>query len=278
MGGVEHIFDKYLRQDKLPQMWCPGCGNGIVLQAIIRAVDELGLEQDKVVVVAGVGCSGRANGYTDFCGVHTNHGRALAYATGIKMQKPELNVIVVTGDGDCTSIGGNHFIHACRRNIDLTAVVFNNSNYGMTGGQYSPTTPDGVYTKTTVYGNIDPAFDICDLARGSGATFVARSTAYHAVQLKNEIARGIGHKGFSVVEAMCDCPSLYGRINRLGTPADLISRWKDVCVQREQADKMSAGELRGKIVIGEFVNSDARPEYTRMYAALRERAARGETV
>ena len=114
MGGVEHIFDKYLRQDKLPQMWCPGCGNGIVLQAIIRAVDELGLEQDKVVVVAGVGCSGRANGYTDFCGVHTNHGRALAYATGIKMQKPELNVIVVTGDGDCTSIGGNHFIHACR--------------------------------------------------------------------------------------------------------------------------------------------------------------------
>lgn len=267
-----HIFDRYLRENKMPHMWCAGCGNGIVLQAILRAIDQKGLDQDKTVIVAGIGCSSRANGYTDFCGVHTNHGRALAYATGIKMQNPELNVIVIMGDGDCTSIGGNHFIHACRRNIDLTAVVFNNSNYGMTGGQYSPTTPTGSFTKTTVYGNIDPAFDICKLAEGGGATYVARSTTYHAAMMANQIAKAIEHKGFSVVEAMCDCPTLYGRLNKKGAPADMLLRWKEVCVTAVQAEKMSAEELAGKVIIGEFVNSDRRPEYTQCYARVRELA------
>lgn len=264
-----HIFDKYLRENKMPHMWCAGCGNGIVLQAILRAIEQQGLDQDQTVIVAGIGCSSRANGYTDFCGVHTNHGRALAYATGIKMQNPDLNIIVIMGDGDCTSIGGNHFIHACRRNIDLTAVVFNNSNYGMTGGQYSPTTPESSLTKSTVYGNVDPSFDICKLAEGSGATYVARSTTYHATMMANQIAKAIGHKGFSVVEAMCDCPTLYGRLNKKGTALDMLLRWKQCCVTPAQAAKMSTEELMGKIIIGEFVNSDQRPEYTQCYAQVR---------
>jgi len=175
---MAHVYDKYLREDKLKTMWCPGCGNGIVLQAIVRAIDEAGLDINKTVVVSGIGCSSRAVNYLKTCALHTMHGRAIAFATGIKMSNPELNVIVITGDGDCTSIGGNHFIHGCRRNIDLTVVVVNNNNYGMTGGQYSPTTPEGSMTKTSVYGSYEPPFDVCGLAEGAGATYVARGLTY----------------------------------------------------------------------------------------------------
>lgn len=278
MSEQKHIFDRYLRQDKLPQMWCPGCGNGIVLQAIIRAIDKAGLDQNKVVLVDGIGCSSRANGYTDFCGIQANHGRAIAYATGVKMQNPELQVIVITGDGDCTSIGGNHFIHSARRNIDLTVVVFNNSNYGMTGGQYSPATPDGAFTKTSVYGNIEPMFDICKLAESAGATYVARSTTYHAQQLSSLIVKAIQHKGFSVVEAACDCPSLFGRLNKRGGPADMLLRWKEIAVPVQQAKSMSEEELSGKLVIGEFVNRTDREEYTERYDRVIAKAQGGAKV
>lgn len=199
---MAHVYDRYLRQDKLPHIWCSGCGNGIVTNALIRAVDKAGIDPDQVVVIAGVGCSSRANGYLNFCGLHTNHGRPLAYATGVKMANPKLHVIVVTGDGDCASIGGNHFIHACRRNLDITTVIYNNDNYGMTGGQYSPTTPTGAKSKTTVYGNIDAPFDLCQLAQAAGATYVARSTVYHVQMLTDQITKGLQHKGFSVIEAM----------------------------------------------------------------------------
>lgn len=262
-----HVIDKYLRTEKLPHIWCPGCGNGIVVQAIIRAIDNSGVNQNDVVLVAGIGCSGRANGYMDFCGIQANHGRALAYATGIKMQNPNLHTIVITGDGDCTSIGGNHFIHAARRNIDITTIVFNNSNYGMTGGQYSPTTPVGSLTKTSQLGNIEPSFDICELARTAGATYVARSTAYHVRQLTRYIEKAILHKGFSVVEAVCDCPTLYGRFNKKGGPVEMLKAQRDNSVSAQKAAGLSPEELTGKIIVGEFACFD-RPEYTAQYDRL----------
>ncbi|MDR1125794.1 MAG: 2-oxoacid:ferredoxin oxidoreductase subunit beta [Deltaproteobacteria bacterium] len=267
-----HIFDKYLRREKLPHMWCPGCGNGIVTQALLRAIEAAGAAQDEVVIVSGVGCSSRANGYLDFCGIHTTHGRPIAFATGVKMASPRLKVIVITGDGDCASIGGNHFIHAARRNIDLTVVVYNNSNYGMTGGQYSPTTPLGSLSKTSPLGNIEPHFDVCSLAGAAGATYVARSSTYHVQALIRQLTAAVRHNGFAVVEAMCDCPTLYGRLNRQGDAAAMLLRWKEICLPREKARSASPEELEGKIVIGEFVNSAERPEYTASYDQLIQQA------
>ena len=266
----KHVYDKFLRQDKLPHIWCPGCGNGIVTNAIIRAIERTGINPDDVVIVSGVGCSSRANNYTDFCGLHTTHGRPLAYATGVKMAKPDLHVIVVTGDGDATSIGGNHFIHACRRNVDITAVVYNNDNYGMTGGQFSPTTPTGSKTKTSVFGNIDEPFDICRLAQAAGATYVARSTVYHVAMLINQITEGINHKGFSVVEAISDCPTLYGRINKIGDAPAMLQRYKERAVTVAQAAKLTEEELQDKIVIGKFMERVDRMEYSERYKQLRE--------
>ncbi len=263
-----HLFDKYLRKDKLPHLWCSGCGNGTVVNALLRAIEKTGIEQEKIVLVAGIGCSSRANGYMNFCGLHTNHGRALAYATGVKMHNPDLKVIVVTGDGDCMSIGGNHFIHACRRNIDITTVVFNNANYGMTGGQYSPTTPPDAKTKTSVYGNMEPNFDICALAAASGATYVARSTTFHARMMVGQFEKALGHKGFSVVEAICDCPTLFGRLNKLGDATAMLLDKKERSVNVAKAKEMSPEELRDKIVIGEFANRTDIPEYTERYDEL----------
>ncbi len=268
----QHVYDRYLRQNKLKTMWCPGCGNGIVLQALIRALEESGVDQDKVVIVSGVGCSSRAVNYLDTCGLHTNHGRPIAYATGIKMANPELTVIVITGDGDCTSIGGNHFIHGCRRNIDLTVLVVNNDNYGMTGGQYSPTTPIGAITKTSAMGSYEPPFDVCTLAEGAGATYVARGMTFHPVHLKKMILKGIQHKGFSVIDAISDCPSLYGRMNKLGDAPEMLQRWATLAVPKTKADKMTPNELNGKIVYGEFVNQNNRREYTDQYAEVIVRA------
>ncbi len=275
---MAHVYDRYLRQDKLPHIWCSGCGNGIVTNALIRAVDKAGIDPDQVVVIAGVGCSSRANGYLNFCGLHTNHGRPLAYATGVKMANPKLHVIVVTGDGDCASIGGNHFIHACRRNLDITTVIYNNDNYGMTGGQYSPTTPTGAKSKTTIYGNIDAPFDLCQLAQAAGATYVARSTVYHVQMLTDQITKGLQHKGFSVIEAMSSCPTLFGRLNKLGGPAEMLQHFKDQSIMLAQAQKLQPEEVAGKLVLGTFVNRTDRPEYATQYEQLKEAAERQADV
>lgn len=268
----EHVYDTYLRADKLKTMWCPGCGNGIVLQTLIRALAEAKVDQDKVVVVSGVGCSSRAVNYLNVCGLHTNHGRPIAYATGVKMANPELTVVVITGDGDCASIGGNHFIHACRRNIDLTVVCMNNENYGMTGGQYSPTTPEGSMTKTSVFGSYEPHFDLCKLATASGATYVARGLTYKPILLKNLILKGIRHKGLSFIDAMCDCVSLYGRLNKLGDAASMMKRWEKLSVSVAKAREMSSQELKDKIVYGEFVDNNDLLEYTERYAGVIRKA------
>ena len=267
-----NIYDKYLVKEKLPTMWCPGCGNGIVLQSLIRAIDEMNLDLDKVVFVSGIGCSSRAVNYLNFDCMHTNHGRAIAFATGIKMANPELKVIVITGDGDCASIGGNHLIHACRRNIDLTVICMNNSNYGMTGGQYSPTTPLDSITKTSIYGSYEPPFDLCDLTKSAGATYVARAATYLPVQMKDLIKKAISHRGLSFVDCASDCPSLYGRLNRLGDAGNMMLKWKDRLITSKQAENMSQEELDGKVIWGEFVNIDNRKEYTDVYAENIRRA------
>lgn len=261
--ALQHAHD-YLRNAMMPHIWCPGCGHGIILGAILRAIDKAGLDQDKTTIVSGIGCSSRASGYMDFDTLHTTHGRALAFATGIKMAKPELNVIVIMGDGDCSAIGGNHFIHACRRNIDLTAVVFNNSIYGMTSGQYSPLTPRGRLATTAPYGTIEREFDLCDLAIAAGATYVGRGTAFHAQLLSDLIAKGFANKGFSLIEGVSQCPTYFGRKNKMGGPIDMIKWQQEHAVNAVAAAKMTPEQLEGKFKIGELHNSPA-PEYIAEY-------------
>lgn len=256
-------YNKYLRMQKMPHIWCPGCGNGIVLKAILRAIDRLGLNKDEIVMVSGIGCSSRTPGYVDFNTVHTTHGRALAFATGIKLAKPELTVIVVSGDGDATAIGGNHFIHTARRNIDLTMIIFNNYIYGMTGGQYSPTTPSGKWGSTAPYGNLENSFDICGLASAAGASYVARGTVYHAVQLDKLIENGIRKKGFSVVEALTPCPTYYGRRNSQKSVIDMMN-WQIENTVKSKSGNVSPDNLEGKLSIGVLVDRE-KPEYVETY-------------
>jgi 2-oxoglutarate ferredoxin oxidoreductase subunit beta len=263
---------EYLRhKKKFPHMWCAGCGIGIVMHAIIRAVDRLGLDKDEVAMISGIGCTGRMPVYVDFNTMHTTHGRALAFATGLKMVRPEMKVIVVMGDGDALAIGGNHFIHAARRNIGLTSIVVNNSVYGMTGGQYSPTTPTGGLTTTGPYGNIEQPFPICDLARAAGAAFVARSTVYHAIELDRLIEQAIEKQGFSVVEAVSYCHTTYGRLNKLGRPVDMMRYLKENSVKVRDPAERERKEQEGKIVRGVFLDRDI-PEYTELYDQVIERA------
>lgn len=265
------VIEKYLRMDKLPHIWCPGCGNGIIMLALAKAIDKLGLDKDKVCVVSGIGCSSRAPGYLDFNTLHTTHGRALAFATGVKLANPELEVIVISGDGDASAIGGNHLIHAARRNIGITTIVFNNNIYGMTGGQYSPTTPEGELGTTAPHGNIDPSFDIAMLAAAAGATYSARSTVYHGKQLETIIEKAIAHKGFSMVEAITTCPTYYGRKNKKGSPADMIKYLKDAFIDIKVAEKLPEEKKAGKFLMGEFKNVENAVEYTDAYQTIIDR-------
>ncbi|WP_459128833.1 2-oxoacid:ferredoxin oxidoreductase subunit beta [Guggenheimella bovis] len=264
------LVQKYFRTGNLPHIWCPGCSHGIVTRSIIKAIDDLGLDQDKTVIVSGIGCSSRAPGYMNFQTVHTTHGRALAFATGIKLSHPDLHVIVITGDGDASAIGGNHLIHACRRNIDLTVIVYNNNIYGMTGGQYSPTTPNQAFATTAPYGNVDQPFDLMELAGGAGATFTARATAYHTNQLINYIKKGIQHKGFSLIDAICACPTYYGRKNKSGTAPQMMVWMKDNYVEKNAYERMSEEERQGKLVYGIYKDIE-RPEYTEEYQKIIDR-------
>ncbi|MDQ7007687.1 MAG: 2-oxoacid:ferredoxin oxidoreductase subunit beta [Acidobacteriota bacterium] len=263
-------YNKYLRLDKFPLIWCPGCGDGIVLKAILRAIDRLGLEQDKVCMVSGIGCSSRTPGYVDFNTLHTTHGRALAFATGVKMARPELHVIVVTGDGDACAIGGNHFIHAARRNIDITVLLYNNWIYGMTGGQASPATPAGDRASTAPFGAIEPNFDIARLAAAAGASFVARETVAKPALMDKWIEKAITRKGFSLVELMTPCPTTYGRRNRMANPVDMVEDLKRRSVSVAKAERLGDELPDNAIVTGVFVDDESRPEYTERYARLVE--------
>ncbi len=258
---------EYFRGDHLPHIWCPGCGNGIVTAAIVRAIKELGWEKDDTVFVSGIGCSSRAPGYLDFNTLHTTHGRALVFATGIKVARPDLNVVVITGDGDASAIGGNHLIHAARRNIDITTICFNNNIYGMTGGQYSPLSPTHSLASTAPYGNTDRTFDLCRLVEAAGAAYVSRGTTYHVVPLTNLIRDGLNKRGFSFIEAVTACPVYFGRRNKMRTAVDMLNWQKEAAVPVSRAKDMDPGELAGKIVIGNFVDLDI-PEYTESYERL----------
>jgi 2-oxoglutarate ferredoxin oxidoreductase subunit beta len=263
-------FDKsLLRTSEFPTIWCPGCGHGIVTQAAIRACGDMGFAKDDVYAVSGIGCSARTPAYIDFNSVQTTHGRAIAFATGMKMFRPEKHVFLMLGDGDCASIGGNHLIHACKRNIDLTVIVLNNFIYGMTGGQVSPTTPYNGRTTTTVYGNLDEPLDICAIAIAAGATFVARSTAYHAQQLPGLIKQGFQNKGASVIEILSPCPTGFGNRNDYKKPSDMYDELRDNAVPAEQAKNMTEEDLKGKIVIGVLKNA-GRPEYLDKYFTMLE--------
>lgn len=264
-------YEKYLRQERLPHIWCPGCGHGIILKSLLRGIDALKLDKNEVMLVSGIGCASRLPGYCDFNTLHTTHGRALPFATGVKLIKPHLKVIVTSGDGDTVAIGGNHFIHTCRRNIDMTLIIFNNSIYGMTGGQTSPTTPFGSKTSTAPYGNLGGHFDFVKLAEAAGATYVARATTYHVKLLEKVIIEGIEHPGFSVIEVLEDCPTAYGRRNKLGTPAQMMKRHKENCVRLTQIDKMSIEEVEGKIPIGVFTKR-IRQEFVQEHYRIIERA------
>ncbi|WP_020676453.1 2-oxoacid:ferredoxin oxidoreductase subunit beta [Geopsychrobacter electrodiphilus] len=268
---MAYDYEKSLRPGKLPHIWCPGCGHGIVMKGLIRAMDTCELDLKQTAIVSGIGCASRLPGYIDSCTLHTAHGRAAAFATGVKMAKPEMTVLVVSGDGDCTAIGGNHFIHACRRNIDMTYLIMNNNIYGMTGGQFSPCTPTGALASTTVYGNPDPTFDIAKLAIGAGATFVARGTAFHAAQIDKLIAEGIKHKGMAVIEILDDCPTTYGRRNKFRSVIDMMKRLKDIAVPVAAAAKMTPEQLEGKVLTG-VLHKEDRPEYTEQYAKVIQRA------
>lgn len=257
-----HPALKYFRFDRPGNLhlWCTGCGVPQTWYYTIKAMEELNLDIDKVLWVGGSGCTGRMCTYYTGDYLHTLHGRPLGFATGAKLANPELTVLCHMGDGEASSIGGNHLIHTARRNVDLVAIVVNNFNYGMTGGQFSPTTPLGAYTMTSQLGNIEPSFDLCQLVATCGASYVARWTTFHARQVINSIKKGIQKKGFAFIEVISQCPTHYGRRNKLGNGASMMKWFKSNSIRIEKAREMSGSELEGKFVIGEFVDTE-KAEY-----------------
>ncbi|MCG8687585.1 MAG: 2-oxoacid:ferredoxin oxidoreductase subunit beta [Desulfobacterales bacterium] len=266
-------FKDYVRGRYFPHMWCPGCGHGIVLGTLLRAIHEMELDKNEIVMTSGIGCSSRISGYVDFHSLHTIHGRALAFATGVKLSRPHLKAIVPMGDGDSLAIGGNHFIHAARRNIDITAIVMNNKIYGMTGGQFSPLSGPGKKATTAPYSTIDNQFDIVELAKAAGASFVARSTVFHAKEAKNILKKAIDHKGFSVVEIMSMCPTYYGRKNKEGGASQMMEGFKNFTapIGSKKLDKEP-----NLIQRGIFVEDTERPEYCEAYDEIIETAMKGK--
>lgn len=272
---TDELLKDYLVARNLPTIWCSGCGIGTAVGAVMQAIHRLNLDRKSVAFTIGIGCSGYTSRYLNFDVAHTTHGRALAVATGMKMAKPSLKVITLMGDGDCLAIGGNHFIHAARRNIDVTAIVMNNSIYGMTGGQYSPATPFGAYSTTSPYGMVEGQMDACELARAAGATYVARSTAYHVHHLIDVLAEAIMHPGFSLVEAYVQCPNQFGRMNKSGTASDMMQEFKEKTYRVDTAQTRKAMErgerFEGKTPIG-VLHKGMREEYTAEYQKVQEMA------
>jgi 2-oxoglutarate ferredoxin oxidoreductase subunit beta len=268
-------YDYYLRTDKMPTLWCWGCGDGIIMKAVIRAMAKLGWDKNDVCVVSGIGCSGRFSSYIDANTVHTPHGRTVAYATGIKLANPDKHVIVVAGDGDGLAIGGNHTIHGCRRNIDLNFILVNNFIYGLTNSQVSPTTPKGAWSVTTQYGNIDPTFDACELAKGAGATFVARESVAEAQKLERIFVKGFQHKGFSFFDVHSNCHVNFGRKNKMAQAKQNMDWIEENLIPKAKWDKLSEEEkyeLKQKGVKPRGVLYETQePEYTEEYYKLIER-------
>ncbi len=254
-----HPDDRFLKPGRIPHIWCPGCGLGIVLAAFIKAMDSLEIPIDETAVISGIGCTGRVAGYLNMDTYHTTHGRAIPFATGLKLAKPKHNVVVFSGDGDLFAIGGNHLIHSARRNMDITVICVNNYNYGMTGGQSGPTTHLEARTSTTPYGNVEYPFNITHLAYACGAGYVARWTTFHARYMIESFKRCFQKKGFNFIEVIAPCPTGYGRPNRLGTGLKQMKFYRDLFVMMNgvpPTDETTG--LNGPIVVGEFVDREKK--------------------
>jgi 2-oxoglutarate ferredoxin oxidoreductase subunit beta len=265
----QNRFMKYLRTDRLPNIFCAGCGNGIVMNTFFNAMELAEIDFDNLALVSGIGCSSRVPGYIKCDSLHTTHGRPIAFATGLKLANPELDVVVFTGDGDAAAIGGNHLIHGARRNIDLTVICINNSIYGMTGGQISPTSPTGSYGSTAPFGALEKPFNLSELTKAAGASYVARWTTAHPVQLSNAIKKGLLNKGFSFIEAVSQCPTYFGRKNKMKTAVSMIQWMKDESILKRKADTLNEAELEGKLIVGEFQNKK-EAEFTEKICKLLE--------
>jgi len=256
----KHPLDAYLRTDRLPHIWCPGCGLGVILNCFIRSLLKSGLDLDKVAVVSGIGCAGRVAGYIKLDSFHTTHGRAVPFATGLKLANPGLKVVVFSGDGDLFAIGGNHLIHAARSNIDMTVVCANNFIYGMTGGQLGPTTPLAARTTTSPYGNIEQPFNIPYLAAASGAVYVARWTIAHVTRLEKAITEALLKRGFSLVEVISPCPVYYGRMNKQAAGLEQMKYYRDNSIIKPGINPKHVGiEFNGQIIVGKFVDIERTP-------------------
>lgn len=264
-------YDNYLRTNKMPTLWCWGCGDGVILKALIRAIDKLGWNMDDVCVVSGIGCSGRFSSYINCNTVHTTHGRAIAYATGIKLANPDKKVICVTGDGDGLAIGGNHTIHGCRRNIDINHIVINNFIYGLTNSQTSPTTPQGMWTVTAKRGNIDPTFNACDLAIGAGASFVARETMLDPKKLERIFVKGFEHNGYSFFDIFSNCHVNLGRKNKMASAMENLEWIDEITMAKTKFEKLEEGEEKEKLFPTGILKHDKEArEYTDMYKLVQE--------
>ena len=264
MDPINPVVD-YLRMDRIPHIWCPGCGLGTTVNCFVRAVEGCGIPRNDIAVVSGIGCTGRMAGYLRLDSFHTTHGRPIPFATGLKLANPKLKVVVCSGDGDLFAIGGNHFIHAARRNADLTIICVNNFTYGMTGGQVTPTTPVDAIASTTPYGNTETPFNLPHLAESAGAVYVARWTTFHVRQAIKAMKEAIQKSGFSFVEIISPCPTLYGRRNKLGDGLEMMRNFKEKSVVKNGADTREVGlDFRGDIVCGKFIDRD-RPSFLETY-------------
>ncbi len=263
----EHPIAPYLRMERIPHVWCPGCGIGTVVKCFASALEAAEMDLDKVSIVSGIGCTGRAAGYMKLDGFHTTHGRAIPFATGVKLGRPELTVTVFSGDGDLVGIGGNHFIHAARRNLDMLVILVNNFIYGMTGGQNAPTTPLSALSSTMPYGNFEPPFNLPHLAASSGAPYVARWTALHTRRLTWSMEEALHRKGFRFIEVIAPCPVLYMRLNKLGQGIDGMRFYHDNAEVRNGADPRDVGiGFQDKIICGKFIDED-KPTYQELMEA-----------
>ena len=258
-------YEKYVRFGYFPTTWCPGCADGVILKSVAMVLSDMGVDPNDIAVVSGIGCSGRMPNYFNTNSLHTAHGRALTFATGIKFSRPEKMVIVFSGDGDASAIGGNHLIHAARRNIGIKLIIINNGIYGMTGGQVSPTTPHGFFTETTTYGNLEPNFDIVKLLKGANASFVARESINRLPQLKAVIRKVFEHDGFAALEIISNCHVILGSRNKMRSPMALKAYIDDITYPLDKAKTMTVEERKGKIPLGIFVERKDLKEYTDMY-------------
>ncbi len=246
---------KYLRKGSLPHFFCPGCGAAQVMNYFLQAANKIGLDFAKLVAIGGVGCTARIPVYLNADALHGVHGRTLPWATGMKLHNPELEVVIFAGDGDAAAIGGNHLIQAARRNLDVTVIVVNNLNFGMTGGQVAPTTPLDLRTMTTPYGNVEPPFDVCRLAIAAGATFVSRWSTVRSRQGTNALAKALEHRGFSLVEFVAQCPTNFGRrAIQSGDPTRGVEWIEENSMTSEEAESLSESELAGKFILGDFAD------------------------